>query len=424
MADERHEYELRCRAVRLHQQGKRAGAIARTLGRSRFWVWKWLRAFHARAWAGLLSGSRAPKQVAHRTSAKVVAAVLAVRAELEAHQSRASRFAGIGAEAIGLQLQRRRVRPLPGLRTIERILKAHGRSGRHPVRAKGGSQPYPAPPARRPGDLQQTDLVGPRHLRGPRGITRFYSFHTVAVVGRAVATSQARSKSAEALCAHLVQAWDWLGLPRVSQMDNEMAASGGGRHPYAFSLVMRLHLLLGVHLVFIPEGEPGRNPHVESFNDLWQERVLQHPCADLRALRRTDRAFLHYYHFDKPHRALHADRDATRLPGRWLERHRGELGALPEGFSLPAYRDRRGRLQLPLARGRVSFIRKVNDRGCIQVNGQAYFIGKRLARQYVTATVYPHRRALVVKHERRVRKRFAFPVYERLVAPLSRPDKP
>jgi hypothetical protein len=38
---------------------------------------------------------------------------------------------------------------------------------------------------------------------------------------------------------------------------------------------------------------------VESFNGLWQERVLQHPCADLGALRRTDRAFLRYYHFDK-----------------------------------------------------------------------------------------------------------------------------
>jgi hypothetical protein len=82
------------------------------------------------------------------------------------------------------------------------------------------------------------------------------------------------------------------------------------------------------------------------------------------------------------------------------------------------------RLQLPLARGRVSFIRKINDHGCIQVNGQPYFIGKRLARQYVTATVYPHRRTLVVKHEGRVRKRFAFPVHERLIAPLSRPHKP
>ena len=111
------------------------------------------------------------------------------------------------------------------------------------------------------------------------------------------------------------------------------------------------------------------------------------------------------------------------MPGRWLERHRGELRTLPEGFSLAAYRDRRGRLQLPLARGRVSFIRKVNDHGHIQVNGQPYFIGKRLARQYVTATVYPHRRTLVVKHEGRVRKRFTFPVHERLVPPLSRPQK-
>lgn len=418
MADERHEYELRRRAVQLHQRGKRAGAIARALDRSRFWVWKWLCAFRTGGWAGLLSGSRAPRRVAHRTSAKVVAAIVAVRAELEAHQSRASRFAGIGGEAIRLQLQRRRIRPLPGLRTIERILKAHARSRTHRVRAKGGSQPYPAPSAQHPGDLQQTDLVGPRHLRGPRGLTRFYSFHTVAVVGRAVATSQARSKSAEALCAHLVHAWSWLGLPRVSQMDNEMAASGGGRHPYAFSLVMRLHLLLGVHLVFIPEGEPGRNAHVESFNDLWQERVLRHRCADLAALKRTDRAFLRYYHFDKPHRALQAQRDATRLPGPWLELHRSQLRGLCEGFTLDGYRDSRARLQLPLARGRVSFIRKVNDQGLIQVNGRAYFIGRRLARQYVTATVYPHRRSLVVKHEGRIRKRFDFPVAEKLVAPL------
>jgi hypothetical protein len=424
MPDKVVDYELRCRAIRMHQQGMGHARIVGLLGRGRSWLAKWLGRFKQLGWAGLQAQSRAPKRQPTRTPERVVATVLAVRAELQAHRSRASRFSGFGAEAIRLQMQRRRVRPLPGVRTIERIVQRHAVGTQQPSRAKGGAQPYPAPRARLAGDLQQTDLVGPRHLRGPRGITRFYSFHSVAVVGRAVATSQARSKSAEALCAHLVQAWDWLGLPRVSQMDNEMAASGGGRHPYAFSLVMRLHLLLGVHLVFIPEGEPGRNPHVESFNALWQERVLQHPCADLGALRRTDRAFLRYYHFDKPHRALHAERDATRLPGQWLERHRSELRALPEGFSLAAYRDRRGRLQLPLARGRVSFIRKVNDHGRIQVNGQAYFIGKRLARHYVTATIYPHRRTLVVKHEGRVRKRFAFPVHEKLIAPLSRLHKP
>ena len=418
MPDELVEYELRCRAVRLHLRGVPHGRIIALLGRGRTWLAKWLGRFKRLGWAGLRAQSREPKGQPRRTPDKVVAAVLGVRAELQAHRSRASRFSGIGAEAIRLQLQRRRVQPLPGLRTIERILEQHALSGEHASRSKSAAQPYPAPAARRPGDLQQTDLVGPRHLRGPRGITRFYSFHTVAVVGRAVATSQARSKSAEAFCAHLVRAWAWLGLPRVSQMDNEMAASGGGRHPYAFSLVMRLHLLLGVHLVFIPEGEPGRNPHIESFNDLWQQRVLQHACLDLAALRRTDRAFLRYYHFDKPHRALQFERDATRLPGKWLELQRPHLPRLPEGFSLDAYRDRRAQLKLPLARGRVSFIRKVNDHGLVHINGQSYFIGKRLARQYITATIYPHRQALVVKHERCVHKQFEFPVQEKLVTPL------
>lgn len=418
MPDEVVEYELRCRAIELHRQGVPHGRILGLLGRGRTWLAKWLGRFKRLGLAGLQAQSREPKRQPRRMPERVVAAVLGIRAELQAHRSRASRFSGIGAEAIRLQLQRRRVRPLPGLRTIERIVQRHALSAKHASRSKRGTQPYPAPRARRPGDLQQTDLVGPRHLRGPRGVTRFYSFHTVAVVGRAVATSQARSKSAEALCAHLVHAWGSLGLPRVSQMDNEMAASGGGRHPYAFSLVMRLHLLLGVHLVFIPEGEPGRNPHVESFNDLWQERVLQHPCADLAALKRTDRAFLRYYHFDKPHRALQAERDATRLPGEWLEWHRGQLRNLPEGFTLGVYRDPGARLQLPLARGRVSFIRKVNDHGLIQVNAQPYFIGKRLARHYVTATIYSHRRTLVVKHEGRVHKQFEFPVHEKLIAPL------
>ena len=40
------------------------------------------------------------------------------------------------------------------------------------------------------GDLQQTDLVGPRYLRGPRGVTRFYSFHTIDVVGQTASANQ------------------------------------------------------------------------------------------------------------------------------------------------------------------------------------------------------------------------------------------
>ena len=71
--------------------------------------------------------------------------------------------------------------------------------------------------------------------------------------------------------------WHWLIVPRVSHLDNEMAATGGGLCPTAFSMVMRLDLLLSVQLLLIAPGEPGRNTHVESFDALWQDRVLCHP---------------------------------------------------------------------------------------------------------------------------------------------------
>lgn len=418
MADRHDRHELRRRAIELHRAGVRFGVILERLGRARSWLSKWLRRYREDGWAGLRSRSRIPKRQPRRMPERVVARVVEIRDTLEQSRTRRSRFAGIGAEVVHLELQRQRVRPLPSLSTIERILRRHGYPKRRPRRRKGGGEPYPAPRARFPGDLHQTDLVGPRHLRGPKGVTRFYSVHTLAVVGRGVATTQGRHKTAELLCEHFAYTWRWLGLPRISQIDNEMAASGGGQSPHGFSLVMRLHLLLGVRLLFIPPGEPGRNSHVESFNDLWQERVLRHPCPDLRALRRTDQAFLRYYHFHKPHRALRVADAGTRYPGQWLTRHRGRLRALPPAFSLAAYRDHQGRLRLPLARGRVSFIRRVDAQGTIEINGKSYSVGRGLAGRYVTATIFTHRQALVVKVGARVHKRFHFPIPEPLVSSL------
>lgn len=418
MADTRGEYELRRRAIELHRAGVGFGVILVRLGRARSWLARWLRRYREEGWGGLRSRSRTPKRQSRRTPERVVSRVVEIRETLEQSRTRRARFAGIGAEVVHLELRHQRVRPLPSLSTIERILRRHGYPKRRPRRRKGGGEPYPAPRARFPGDLQQTDLVGPRHLRGPKGVTRFYSVHTLAVVGRGVATTQGRHKTAELLCEHFVHAWRWLGLPRISQIDNEMAATGGARYPHGFSLVMRLHLLLGAHLLFIPPGEPGRNAHVESFNDLWQERVLRHPCADLSALRRTNQAFLRYYHFDKPHRALRVADAGTRYPGQWLGCHQAHFRAVPPTFSLAAYQDQRGRLQLPLARGRVSFIRRVDTQGTIEINGKPYSLGRRLIGRYITATIFTHRRVLVVKVGARLHKRFHFPIREPLVSPI------
>jgi transposase-like protein len=416
------ELKLRSLAIEWSQHRTTVTAICQRLHRSRQWLAKWVRRFQRGGRAALVDRSRRPHRLRAPTALARVQGILALRRELETHRTRRTRFRGVGANEIQdlLQLERRRV---PSLSTIERILRRHHVQPQR-ARRHGGGQPYPWPRATRPGDLQQTDLVGPRYLRGPRGVTRFYSIHTIAIVGRGTWASQVRYKTADALCEHFVAAWAWLGLPRVSQIDNEMAATGGGRHAYGLSLVARVHLLLGVHVIFLPFGEPGRNPFVESFNASWQKYVLRCTCHDLRAVRRVSLAHWRFYHEQKIHRVLRRSVEGARRPGEWLRIHRPELRALPHGFTLARYRDHRGSLHLPIARGRISWIQKVDADGHITINARPYCVGKRLTGHYVQATLAMYRRHLVIYDVERHRlKTFAFPLAERIVPPLVRPSR-
>jgi hypothetical protein len=241
----------------------------------------------------------------------------------------------------------------------------------------------------------------------------------VDVAGHTAFTSQFSDKQTISLCKHLVEAWRYMGIPSISQMDNEMAATGGGRYPYSLSQVIRLHLLLGIHLVFIPQGEPGRNASVESFNQLWQERVLRrHNCPTLTVLKRTSERFLRYYHYEKPHRGLTQKEHGTRFPGIFKDQLWKSFIHLPKGFNLDKYMDSNGHLNLPIAKGKFSFIRKVDPHGKIEVNGSTYFIRRKLEGQYVVATIFTHRKRLVVKQGNKIIKSFSFPIRGHIIAPL------
>ena len=414
---EREELKLRGLALEWYRQGVGFTEICRRLRRSETWLAKWIRRFRREGWSGLVDRPRRPHQFRATTPDAVVTRILALRRELEAHHTRRTRFRGVGAAEIQ-ELLRLERRPLPSVSTIERVLRRH-HVRPHRTRRHGGAQPYPHPRARQPGDLQQTDSVGPRYIHGRRGVTRFHSIHTVAVVGRGIWASQVRYKTADAFCHHFVAAWQWLGVPRVSQIDNEMAATGGGRHAFGLSLVARLHLLCGVHLIFLPPGEPGRNPVVESFNRGWQARVLGHHCEDLRVVRRISGSYWRFYHEQKRHRALTMAADGTQFPGDWLRHHRHALRWLPTHFSLDRYRNGRGHLTLPIARGRLSWIQKVDAEGQITINARPFFLGKRYTGQYVQATLFTHwQRVIVYSTRRRRLKAFAFPIGDRVVASL------
>ena len=219
------EYERRARAIRLLNEGVRFEEVLREVQRGRFWLSKWTHRYKAFGMAGLRDRSRTPKRIRNKTRESLVRKILAVRDELAAHKSRRAAFAGIGAETIHFELQRRGLRRLPAISTMEKILARAGKTKKVKTQRLAGGPPYPRTRARRMGDLQQTDLVGPRYLRGPRGVTRFYSFHTVDVVGQTASAGQFSDKQTISLCSHLLDSWRFMGLPRASQMDNEMSAS-------------------------------------------------------------------------------------------------------------------------------------------------------------------------------------------------------
>ena len=413
------EYDKRRKAIQLYKEGYGFNKILLVVQRSRFWLSKWLKRYKEQGDTGLKERSRAPRQIWRRVSDRLVKKILSIREELESHKTRRSAFSGIGAEVVRWELEQRKVREIPSISTIARILFRYGKTGDKREHGKiGKKRPYPYCKAQKMGYLHQSDLVGPRYLKGSK-VTRFYTFQTVDIAGHTAWASQFTDKQSISLCKHLLVTWENLGIPDVSQMDNEMSATGGCRYPYSISQVIRLHLLLSIHVVFIPQGEPGRNATVESFNDLWQERVLRrHTCPTLTRMRKINERFLWYYQYKKPHRSLTQKGHGTRFPGELRDQVWKSLKHLPGGFTLEPYTDAHGHLNLPIAKGKVSFVRKVDGHGTVEINGVQYFVRRKLEGQYVVATIFTHRKKLVVKHDNRVIKIFSFPIKGHIVDPV------
>ena len=214
MRDSR-EHALRIKAIRLHENGIGFNIIKRRVQRSDSWLTKWLRRYWEFGEEGLLDQSRAPIHIPNRTRDSIIGKILAVRDELAAHKTRRSAFAGIGAETIHHELFERGLQPLPAISTIEKILARAGRTRKIKIRKAPKGPPYPYIRARTMGDLQQTDLVGPRHVRGPQGLTRFYSIHTIDVAGQTVSAHQFRDKQTISLVLHLLDSWKIMGLPEA-----------------------------------------------------------------------------------------------------------------------------------------------------------------------------------------------------------------
>lgn len=263
----RSEEQLRMEAVRKRLAGESPRQVARSLGRSRRWVSKWV-ARHEPASEGWAAG-RKPGRVVNRTDPALEAQVAAVRRRLAENP-----WAQFGSDAIAWELEKLGVES-PCTRTIERILAREGLArSRQRERSKSKGLPYPAPRAERVGDLHQADLVGPRHLDG--GLP-FVALNCVDVVPHAAGIEIAPDQTEATIAAALIRLWERLGVPHRLQLDNGKPFLLGSA---SLDEIVRVALRQGATPVFIPQGEPWRNGVCEQFNDTFDKALLPH-----RALR-------------------------------------------------------------------------------------------------------------------------------------------
>lgn len=121
---------------------------------------------------------------------------------------------------------------------------------------------------------------------------------------------------------------------------------------------------------------------------------------------------------ERPHPKLGLARHGTRFPAVLRSSLDGEIRTLPGAFRLDDFRDREGQLRLPLARGRVSWVRRVGEDGVVVVAGQRLRLGRAAANRYVLAALSTARGELTVRLDGRLVSRWRFPINEHVVQPL------
>jgi len=387
------EFSDRHQAIKLRLAGHSVESICQTLGRSREWFHTWWRRYQAMGVAGLYDLTRANHQPP-RIAPDLERTVISIRRRLESQQHPQTRYSLIGASAILAELKALHVRPLPCERTIERVLERNGVTTPRVHLARFlPTHVYPTPQAQRSNQLHLIDLVGPIYLKGQR--QRYYIFVCRDAFDGAVGLKLSRSRQMEAVLVFLGEYWKALGRPDQIQFDNAREFLGWGPAARYLSRVIRLCLRFGIEPIFIPPAQPQRNGAVEWFNGWFQPRLLQRHYTRAGALKRE---------LQRLQDTVNTQHVQRRLGGLTPEQHRRQqkLQKLPPRFDVPLD-------ALPIAAGRVTFIRQVTPHGNIHVLSQTFKVGKRLKGQFVKAVLDTQRAQLTVYAQGRIVKRWPYP---------------
>jgi transposase InsO family protein len=389
MNDER---AARHRAMTLRLAGREVKSICAAVGRSECWFHTWWRRYRQSGAEGLFDLTRANHH-AQRIPPELERIIVSIRRRLQAHASPTTRSSLIGAQAILAELKALKVHPLPSPRTIERVLERHGMTlPRVRLAPLLPRQEYPGPQARASHQLHEVDLVGPIDLKGRSH--RYYIWVGQDAFDGAVCRRLAESRRMDEVLGFLGECGKDLGRPAQVQLDNARELCGWGPAARHLSRAIRLCLRFGVEPVFIPRGMPEHHGSVEDFNGWSQPRLFQRRFPRPGDLRRE---------LARLQDAVHTQHVHPRLGGLTPAQHRKglRLSKLPPGFVVPTGR-------LPLAAGRVIFIRRVSPAGTVSVSSQSFRVGKRHKGVYLRLVIDTGRGRLTAYLNGRVLKRWPY----------------
>ena len=295
--------------------------------------------------------------------------------------------------------------------TIDRILNAAGVTGQWTRHERSGNK-LPLPVVTTPGIWQQADWIQDRWLEG--GI-RFNSLQIGDVCSHGIASGQYLDRKLLTAVRFLIEhAWPFLSIPLAMGTDNAFTSTTHPNNP--FTIWARICLFFGVEVVISPPGDFGWTNHVEAVNNEWQRKTIwvQH-FNSLHDLRGASARAVEWLNTRRA--VLDPDLCGTRYPAEYIAANADTLRWLPP-ISIDDYLNRRGNLVIPLAAGRITFIRHVTEQQTINVAGVNWPVTETIpVGGLVTATITTADHRLQIRHRGEPAVIYDYPIPHTIVDP-------
>jgi leucine-zipper of insertion element IS481 len=404
--NEKAEARLRRKAMRMLSVGQKPGEVLKQVGRGRGWLSKWRTRYHHQGLAGLRGRSRRPHRLPQAWSTGMTRMIAQTRRRLSK-----AKAGLIGGHAIVNELRKLLPRQrLPSEKTVYRKLHQTGLIA-SPKPTTPPYYPWPTDELPTQASLDALDWT----CRFLEGGAKVYAFHTLNLRTLELHQTLADNKTLETAQQHVLEAWKNRGIPHFLQLDNDAIFCGGYNVERVMGQFVRLCLWVGIELIFTPFKEPQHNFQVEQLNGLWGGPAFwrRHHFRCLGDVRRLAPAFTDWYMHTYTPPTLHGNTPAEHH----ATEHRPHLNHAMTRLIPPA---------LPITSGRIHFIRHVQTDGTIRILNEIWPIGKRLAGQYVWATITTHRHTLDIWHRRNANRpwRLIKHIHYDLGEPVHRPLQP